>query len=585
MAQAKGLADPAARILGFTPRVRLCSLAMHAADDTGEYSLDRMLQSEASSGAGEIFVLPAALDWNLWQREAFGRSIAEFRRSHGNMSVFHDDVDCCHPLLVECFAEAVARTFAGQDIPRQRAGLLLIAGGHGDSGSRAQSYRLMRLLWEQLSMARADVAFLKCTQLFLPAALDRCAHEHLHWALLPQSQWRTEHVDYSQAILENFRLTHPESACWPLVDPPADHPAIAAWLSQRMTRLWQEKRARDAVRTPSPKSTKHACAARFWTGREWASAGNGHSPAASGFIAQASTTEALASVLGHVLPKAENYIIKVTWHGYAPGTFTDAPALDLLLGALSGRAVILEGHTSSRNLGGAQWDWETEAENHRAWIQQQDAEYLRRTGLAEVIARHRAQYLNITEAHWNGDCVPARAMETLLEEHGITLRHPELAAFLPQPLLDLRGSPILSFARFKGPTRLGISNFFGLIPTPLRSAWHGPDITHFSSVCCDLAKLYGCLFPTYSVVEALHSAVRWDRKGLYRSRWGNYDIVLSDGILTGSQGLAGADILASRLQGQDVSRSAFFDVVKQELDWPEEAATQALPPELQVRFC
>ena len=198
-------------------------------------------------------------------------------------------------------------------------------------------------------------------------------------------------------------------------------------------------------------------------------------------------------------------------------------------------------------------------------------------GLAEVIARHRAQYLNITEAHWNGDCVPVSAVHTLLEEHGISLRHPELAAFIPQPLLDLRGAPILSFARFKGPTRLGISNLFGLIPTPLRSAWHGPDITHFSSVCCDLAKLYSCLFPTYSVVEALHSAVRWDRKGLYRSRWGNYDIVLSDGILTASQGLAGADILASRLQGQDVSRSAFFDVVKQELEWPEEAATQALP--------
>ncbi|MCU1276076.1 MAG: hypothetical protein JWO48_3507 [Bryobacterales bacterium] len=585
LAQAEGLADPVSRILGFTPRVRLCSLAMHPADNAGEYNLDRVLQSEASSGAGEIFVLPGPLEWNLWQREAFGRSIAEFRRGHGNVPVFHDDVDCCHPLLVECFAEAVAKAFACQDVPRQRAGLLLIASGHGDSGSRAQSYRLMRLLWEQLSLARGDVAFLRCAQVFLPAALERCAHEPLNWALVPQSQWRTEHVDYSQTILENFRLTHPESLCWPLVDPPADHPAIAAWLTQRMTRLWQEKRARDAVRSPSPRSMSHGCAARFWTGRQWTPAGNGHSPARSGFIAQASTSEALASVLGRVLPKSETYIVKVTWHGYATGTFTDAAALDLLLGALPGRAVILEGHTSSRNVGGADWDWETEAQNHRAWIQEQDAEYLRRTGLGEVIARHRAQYLNVTEAHWNGGCAPASTIQTLLDEHRITLRHPGLAAFVPQPLLDVRGAPFLSFARFKGPTRLGISNLFGLIPTPLRSAWHGPNITHFSSVCCDIAKLYGCLFPTYAVVEALHSAVRWDRKGLYRSRWGNYDVVLSDGIVTASQGFAGADILASRLQGQDVSRSAFFDVVRQELDWPESAAIQALPAELQARFC
>jgi hypothetical protein len=86
------------------------------------------------------------------------------------------------------------------------------------------------------------------------------------------------------------------------------------------------------------------------------------------------------------------------------------------------------------------------------------------------------------------------------------------------------------------------------------------------------------------LVEALHTAVRWNRKGLYRSRWGNYDLVLSDGVITLSEGLAGADILASRLQGQDVMRSAFFDVVRHELEWPGAAAVQPLPAELQSMF-
>jgi len=76
--------------------------------------------------------------------------------------------------------------------------------------------------------------------------------------------------------------------------------------------------------------------------------------------------------------------------------------------------------------------------------------------------------------------------------------------------------------------------------------------------------------------------VRWDRKGLYRSRWGNYDLVLCDGVMTLSEGLPGADFLASRLQGQDVSRSAFFDVVQHELGWPESAATQPLPLDVQT---
>src|SRR5690349_8498171 len=91
LAHAEALVEPAARILGFTPRVRLASMAMHPVEDAGEYGLDRVLDEEA--GASEIFVLPASLDWNLWRREAFGRTLAEFRRRHGKATVFHDDVD------------------------------------------------------------------------------------------------------------------------------------------------------------------------------------------------------------------------------------------------------------------------------------------------------------------------------------------------------------------------------------------------------------------------------------------------------------------------------------------------------------
>lgn len=572
LVQAEGLVEPAARILGFAPRVRLASLAMHPGEDAGGCALDEVLESEA--GAHEIFVLPASLEWSVWQREAFGRTLGEFRRRRGNITVFHDDVDPCHPLLVECFAEAIIGPLAGRAIPPERVGLLVVGSGHGDSGSRAQSYRFMRLVWEQLSLGRGDVAFVRHAQTFLGTALERCAREPFHWVLVPQSLWRTEHVDYAQTILENFQRAHAESAGWTLVSPPGDHPLLGAWLTQRMTRLWQDRRAREAAREPSRKSEGMDCAPRVWFGEQWEPVSD--ALPRTGLIAKTRNRDALAAVLERVLPPSETYLVKVTWHGYATGTFTDAAALDLLLGALPGRAVILEGHTSSRNLGRADWDWETEAQQHRAWIQQQDAEFLRRTGLADVMSHHHAEYLNVTEAYWDGGCGPAC--------DGVPLRHPELAGFIPEALLSLRGAPFLSFARFKGPTRLCISNLFGLIPTPLRSAWHGANITDFASVCCDIAKLYASLFPMFGVVEALHSAVRWNRKGLYRSRWGNYDLTLSEGVITVSEGLAGADILASRLQGQDVSRSAFFDVVKQELDWPYAAALETLPIDLVTKF-
>jgi len=303
-------------------------------------------------------------------------------------------------------------------------------------------------------------------------------------------------------------------------------------------------------------------------------------------IAKVPDPDAMAEVLGSLLPagKPERVLVKVTWHGYATGTYTDPAALDMLLGALPAPAIILEGHTSSRNLGGADFDWETEAQDNRAWIRQQEAEYLRRTGIAEVMSRHNAQYVNVTEAWWDEECAGRCEIESVLKERGVTLHNAELADFVPKMLLEFRACPMISFAKIKGPTRLGISNMFGLIPTPLRSAWHGPNITWFARVCCDVAKLYGSLFGLYGVVEGLFSAVRWNRQGLYRSRWGNYDSITNAGYVTASRGLSTADILASRLQGQDVLRSAFFDVVRQELGWDAEAAEGAFPENIKPIF-
>ena len=61
-----------------------------------------------------------------------------------------------------------------------------------------------------------------------------------------------------------------------------------------------------------------------------------------------------------------------------------------------------------------------------------NAEFLRRTGLQDVLARNHAEYVNVTEAFWDEDC-PG-----------------DPAQFVPKTLLDLRGCPMLSYAKFKG---------------------------------------------------------------------------------------------------------------------------------------
>lgn len=524
-----------ARVLGFDPEIRL--------EPIGEM--------RAHPGR-ETFVIPAALDFSLWERDALGQWISEKRREHPDVLIHHDDVDPGHPLVVDALGCQAVQALG--EIPPQKSRLILAASGDGDPDSRAQSYRLMRLLWERFGFGRAEVAFVRHAQPFLAHVLERFADDTVPGVVVFQAQWETEHVEYARVILENFQRSHGDTTHWRFAEVPAAHPSFSAWYTQRITRLWQEKRARESVRMPSAKRSSL---------EEGYIRGFG-----CGIIARTSDRDSLRAALDRILPeqKPERVLVKVTWHGYATGTYTDPAALDLLLSALPAPAVILEGHTSSRNLGGAQFDWEAEAQANRAWIRQQEAEYLRRTGLSDVLARHDAQYVNVTEAYWDED------------DPG------EPAKFVPKALLDLRGCPMLSFAKFKGPTRLGISNLFGLIPLPLRSAWHGPNITWFARACCDLAKLYGSLFELHGVVEGLYSAVRWNRRGLYRSRWGNYDLIRDAGYVTASRGIVAADILAARLQGQDVYHSAFFDVVREDLGWDTQAADEPLPAGVRTIF-
>ena len=579
-AQAAGLQVFAERAFGVSTWVDVACLSARSMEDAGEYHIGRVIDRRAGEGASILFVMPVAFDLNIWQRTLLGEELGGARRRHGSVSIYHDSVDPTHPLLVDCFSGQVLQALEDQRLLPPQSGLLLVADGQGDPATRADSYRLMRFLWEQASVKFAEVGFVRHAQPFLRDALRRCVREPLEWLLLPQCQWDGELCDYSRVVLDDHQREYREAAGWRLLEPPGDHPAIRAWLEQRMLRLWQEKRTHQAARVPSAKQQAARAPAAVWSGEDWVPASEAVVVPRIGCVARARESASLAEVLARVLPRAERYLVKVTWHGYAPGTYTGPAALDVLLGALPGRAVLLEGHTSSRNVGGLEIDWEADAQRHRTWIRQQDVEFLRRTGLAEVIARHGAQYLNVTEAWWDGACAPAEDVRAALG--GVMLRNPELAEFIPSALIELRGMPMISLARLKGPTRLGLSNLFGLIPHPLRTEWHGPDITYFASVCCDVARIYGAFFPLFGLVEGFDSAVRWNRKGLYRSRWGNYDLVLTDGLFTLSEGLVGADVLASRLQGQDVSRSGFYDVVRHELGWSQTEPEMALPGDVQA---
>lgn len=581
------VSDQAASILGFRPHIQLASLSADQQwiDDELPNSLPVVLNACLATDVHNVFVLPLLLEFSIFQQQAFAECINQIRRNHPNKQIFYDAPDLCHPLLFQSFVERIGKHLQAQQLSPQQTGLLLVASGHGDPASRAKSYQLMRLLWEHIGALRADVAFLRHEKTPLPEQLATCAHHSHPWIILPQKIWENEHVEYMRLIHKDFAKQNPQAETWVTCDPLGNSELLVAYTQQRLVTLWNEHREKMTVREPSARHK--TTAPNYLHGPEKSIELNGlntlpktatYGPA---IMADVHDTDTFAHILHEFGIQSDPVFVKVTWHGYARGTYTDPVALDKLLSALPNRAVLLEGHTVSRNQGNATFDWETESRQNRTWIRDQEQAYLQRTGLQDIINKHNAHYLNITEAYWDGQCADPQDVAKHLNED---ITHPELLKYIPQLLLDHAGCDFISFARFKGPTRLSISNCFGLLPGPLRAEWHGPNLTYFAKVCCEMAKIYGSIFNPFGLVEALNVAVRWNRKGLYRSRWGHYDLIPSPDMITLSHGLPGADMLASRLQGQDITRSAFFDVVRASFQLTSETCAEPIADHLIQRF-
>ena len=196
--QASQLEDFAKRFLGLGAHVRVASLSSLSAE--GSQELAGVIAREITQGASELFVLPVSFEPDIWQRALLGQILAEARRFHPSVSIHHDDVDPSQALLVDCFSSLVLREIEEQRLAPRQAGVLLVAGGQGDPAGRADSYRLMRLLWEQTGVGFAEVGFVRHAQPFLLETLKRCQRESLTWFLLPQCQWENELCDHARLI-------------------------------------------------------------------------------------------------------------------------------------------------------------------------------------------------------------------------------------------------------------------------------------------------------------------------------------------------------------------------------------------------
>lgn len=203
--------------------------------------------------------------------------------------------------------------------------------------------------------------------------------------------------------------------------------------------------------------------------------------------------------------KSENIIIKPNWVETATGTHTEAQVLDLFLGSLKNKKIyIVESYTFWRNqkfaeegvdsFSSKEADFET-GKVHWDLFKAGDDWYLKSTGIADVLAKHQATYINITNELWS-------------EKQSII-------PLVPQVLYDLKGSDFVSLAKLKGDADYGatlsIKNFFGLYPDPHRmKKYHGENEEKLLRSILEINKIYKELFNCYYIIEGIYNASSFD---------------------------------------------------------------------------
>jgi len=193
-------------------------------------------------------------------------------------------------------------------------------------------------------------------------------------------------------------------------------------------------------------------------------------------------SSAMAELLQELEPGDGPFFIVPNWHCAREGYGTDARTLDCLLEALPGEKTVVESYDDARTDDPERFqglDLEA-AREHWDYLREQDRLFLSETGIGEVLERHGAEYLNVTEEVWAGRAADAEEVRRRVEERFGPIAHRELYGMVPRRLSEARGSTLIDYAKMKvgkfggGPFfSMSMKNLFGLIPVPNRQSYHG----------------------------------------------------------------------------------------------------------------
>lgn len=295
-------------------------------------------------------------------------------------------------------------------------------------------------------------------------------------------------------------------------------------------------------------------------------------------VARVKTNDDVSNLIKGIIPKSEIYFVKPNWYSPLKGNYTDAKALDLLLSALPGKKIIIEGYSIDRQDGsevyrsnGVKVDWKWLLKNPELdWLKGENLEKMRywdrwfmdTLGLSEVIEKNNAEYLNITEEILSGRFEPIDLVKEKVESLYPAVQHNKLYRYMPRKLAEYQGSPLISYGHVKGYSSeypsLTIKNLFGLIPDPLRSWWHGSKDKYLNQSIIDTIKLYNSYFKIIGICEAINTYTISDTNGDVKTPWGSYNVGIGKGFFSCSGNIVELDAVLSALIQVDPQKVGYI---------------------------
>jgi hypothetical protein len=290
-------------------------------------------------------------------------------------------------------------------------------------------------------------------------------------------------------------------------------------------------------------------------------------------------------MLKGVLPESSIYFVKPNWYSPLRGGYTDAEALETILSALPGKAVVVEGYSNDRQdgsttyrAGGEKIDWVWLMKHPELdWLGGENLENMRRQdrwfrdshGITDVLNRYGAEYLSVTEEFLAGRIVDPAEVKKRVESIYPPVEHDRVYSYMPSRLAQHAGAPLISFAHIKGARgtypSLTLKNMFGLIPDPLRSWWHGPKDCRLNRSIVDITKVYSAYFPLVGVCESIRSYTVTDPDGDVKAPWGAYRVEEGDGVIACGTNPVEVDAVVSGLILVDPEKVGYIKLAEEAL--------------------